>query len=198
MIEILVLYYSRTGAVAKLAEYIAEGINAEQGVRAKVRTVAPVVADIQGTLNSVPDDGPLYCDLDDLRNCDGLMLGSPTRFGNMAAPLKHFIDSTGALWASGDLIGKPASVFTSSSSLHGGNESTLLSMMLPLLHHGMLIQGIPYSEAGLHSTRAGGSPYGASHISFGNNQGPEINEQEIALAKSSGRRMARLVKRMVG
>lgn len=196
MKEILVLYYSRTGAVARLAEYIAAAVNAVEGVSARIRTVPPVTADIAGNVQAVPNDGPLFCELDDLRNCDGLILGSPTRFGNMAAPLKHFIDSTSALWASGSLIGKPASVFTSSSSMHGGNESTLLSMILPLLHHGMLIQGLPYSEAALHSTTSGGTPYGASHVSHGNGQDVQISDHEQELAKATGRRMAQLVKNL--
>ncbi len=198
MLEVLILYYSRYGAVAKLAEEMASSVNSVAGVSAKVRTVPPVVVDVQGADDqragdSVPDQGPLYCELEDLRACDGLLLGSPTRFGNMAAPLKHFLDSTSTLWVSGDLIGKPASVFTSTSSLHGGNESTLLTMMVPLLHHGMLLQGIPYSEAALHSTRSGGGPYGATHVSFGDSA-PALTTEEIAAARAAGERMARLVK----
>lgn len=200
MAEVLVLYYSRTGAVARLAEVMAAAINSISGVEAKVRTVPPVVADIdaniEGCGEAVPSSGPLYCELDDLRGCDGLLLGSPTRFGNMAAPLKHFLDQTGSLWASGDLIGKPAGVFTSSSSLHGGNESTLLTMMLPLLHHGMLVQGVPYSEAALHSTKSGGTPYGATHVSFNNSGEVRLSEQEESIAEASGTNMAKIVRKL--
>lgn len=196
MAEVLVLYYSRTGAVARLAEVMAAAINSIPGVEAKVRTVPPVVADIEGSGEAVPTNGPLYCELDDLRNCDGLLLGSPTRFGNMAAPLKHFLDQTGSLWASGDLIGKPAGVFTSSSSLHGGNESTLLTMMLPLLHHGMLVQGVPYSEAALHITKGGGTPYGATHVSFNKSGEVRLSEEEESIAAASGRNIAKLVLRL--
>ena len=183
---VLVLYYSRTGAVARLAQAIAHGVESA-GMRACLRTVAPVSAAHEATAPPVPDAGPPYCTLDELAGCSALALGSPTRFGNMAAPLKYFIDQTSAQWMAGSLIGKPAAVFTSTSSLHGGQESTLLSMMLPLLHHGMLITGIPYSEKGLLATRGGGSPYGASHFA-GTDNVIEPDDDERRLARALGAR----------
>ncbi|MBD8525544.1 NAD(P)H:quinone oxidoreductase [Pseudomarimonas arenosa] len=195
MNEVLILYYSRGGSVEALARQIARGVESVEGVCARLRTVpaiGPVNAERQA---AVPEDGAPYVDRRDLAECSGLVLGSPTRFGNMAAALKQFLDSTGAEWASGTLIGKPASVFCSTASLHGGQESTLLSMMLPLLHHGMLIVGLPYSEPGLNATRSGGGPYGVSHFA-GQADDPTLSADEIALARAQGRRMAELVRRL--
>lgn len=196
---ILVLYYSRYGATEKLAKLIARGIEsvslADRTISARIRSVAPVSANHLATAEPVPDKGAIYCSDDDLRYCSGLAMGSPTRFGNMAAAMKHFLDGTGALWASGALIDKPACTFTSSSSLHGGQESTLLSMMLPLLHHGMLYCGIPYSEAALSKTKTGGTPYGASHVAGSDNQA-EISEEESALCLALGKRLAELTLRL--
>lgn len=192
---ILVLYYSRHGATAAMAEQIALGVNAVSGQRAMVRTVPAVSDNIeQPAQAAIPEQGPLYCSEDDLRECSGLIIGSPTRFGNMAAPLKYFIDSTSSLWLSGDLIDKPAAAFTSTSSMHGGNESTLLTMLLPLLHHGMITLGLPYSEAALHTTRSGGTPYGASHIA-GQDNAP-LSHEEIALCKALGERVAKVALRL--
>ncbi|MDA8962663.1 NAD(P)H:quinone oxidoreductase [Pseudomonadales bacterium] len=191
---ILVLYYSRNGATAQMAEHIAAGVNQVSGQRALVRTVPPVSNNIGKEAQAeIPDNGPLYCTEDDLRNCSGLILGSPTRFGNMAAPLKYFIDSTSSLWLNGDLIDKPAAVFTSTSSMHGGNESTLLSMLLPLMHHGMVAVGIPYSHAALHQTQTGGTPYGASHVA-GADGTLAISNDEVSLCKALGERVATLAK----
>jgi NAD(P)H dehydrogenase (quinone) len=196
MPEILVLYYSRYGSVAKMARQVARGIDSVDGCRARLRTVPPVSAQCEAVADPVPDEGPPYASHDDLRECAGLALGSPTRFGNMAAALKYFLDGSGDLWVSGSLIGKPAAVFTSTSSLHGGQESTLLSMMLPLLHHGMLITGLPYSEPALSSTESGGTPYGASHVA-----GPESNrdltDAEKQLCQALGQRLATLCARLV-
>ena len=189
---ILVLYYSRNGSTAKMAEHIAAGINQVAGLRALVRTVAPVSDNIDNQSQpDIPDSGPLYCTEEDLRHCSGLVMGSPTRFGNMAAPLKYFIDSTTSLWLSGDLIDKPAAVFTSTSSMHGGNEATLLTMLLPLLHQGMVAVGIPYSEPALHTTSTGGTPYGASHVA-GADSGVNISDEEISLCKALGERVAKI------
>jgi NAD(P)H dehydrogenase (quinone) len=193
--EILVLYYSRNGSVRELANLIARGIESVAGQTARIRTVPPVAPTHDPEARSVPQSGAPYCTLDDLRDCAGLALGSPTRFGNMAAPLKHFLDSTGAMWASGDLVGKPAVVFTSTTSLHGGQETTLISMMLPLLHHGMLLLGIPYTEPGLYRTRSGGSPYGASHFAGSDGDQP-ITEDEKALCQALGRRLAETVRKL--
>lgn len=186
---ILILYYSRHGATKQLAEQIALGVETVTGIEARLRTVPPVTTTIDTQDNSIPEHGDLYVEKEDLRHCAGLALGSPTRFGNMAAPLKYFLDSTSELWLSGALENKPGAVFTSTSSLHGGQETTLLSMMLPLLHHGMLVLGIPYSNEELHTTRSGGSPYGASHISFGDNDAP-LTHEEKQLAKQLGKRLA--------
>lgn len=191
MAEILVLYYSRGGSVARLARHVARGIGEVDGMTARVRTVPPVAAVTQVSAPPVPDAGAPYAESRDLGECAGLLLGSPTRFGNMAAPLKHFIDGLGAEWASGVLVGKPAGVFTSTASQHGGNESTLLSMMLPLLHHGCVVAGIPYSEPALHRTREGGTPYGASHVS-GSDDDPQPSDDEALLARALGRRIAAL------
>lgn len=189
MPEILVLYYSRNGAVAALARQIARGIEEVAGMSARLRTVPPVAPITQTAAQPVPDDGAPYVDRQDLVECAGLILGSPTRFGNMAAPLKHFIDGLGAEWASGTLVGKPAAVFTSTATMHGGQESTLLSMLLPLLHHGMLLVGIPYTEPALTSTRSGGTPYGASHVAGAQDDLP-LTEDEKVLARVLGRRVA--------
>ena len=183
---ILILYYSRNGHVKMLAEQLAQGVEMA-GIEARLRTVPSVSAEVEATAESIPEKGDLYCTQEDLANCNGLLLGSPTRFGNMAAPLKYFLDNTGSLWASGALIGKPAGVFTSSSSIHGGQETTLLSMMIPLIHHGMLIAGIPYSESALSSTQKGGTPYGASHV-----EANQLTPDEQAICQSQGKRIASL------
>jgi NAD(P)H dehydrogenase (quinone) len=188
---VLVLYHSRQGSTATLAQHIARGVERVIGVAARLRTVPEISANCEQTEDDIPADGPLYCTLEDLRDCAGLIMGSPTRFGNMAAPLKYFIDQTSTLWLSGAMIDKPAAVFTSSSSLHGGQESTLLSMLFPLLHHGMIIVGIPYNETGLMSTASGGTPYGASHWA-GNDNMREVDEVEMGLCRALGQRVARL------
>jgi NAD(P)H dehydrogenase (quinone) len=188
---VLVLYYSRQGATASMAQHIARGVELVPGVAARLRTVPAVSATCEQTAEDIPATGPLYCELADLRDCAGLVMGSPTRFGNMAAPLKYFVDQTSALWLSGAMIDKPAAVFTSTSSLHGGQESTLLSMLLPLLHHGMIIAGLPYSEAGLMTTTSGGTPYGASHWAGSDNK-RAVDEVEAALCRALGQRIARL------
>ncbi|MBT6124322.1 MAG: NAD(P)H:quinone oxidoreductase [Halieaceae bacterium] len=188
---ILVLYYSRGGATAEMAQQVARGVQQISGVEARLRTVPPVSANCEKTEDEIPDDGPLYCEPDDLRDCAGLVMGSPTRFGNMAAPLKYFVDQSSSLWLSGAMIDKPAAVFTSTSSLHGGQESTLLSMMLPLLHQGMLVVGLPYSEAGLMSTESGGTPYGASHWAGADNI-RRVDANEALLCQALGKRVARL------
>jgi NAD(P)H dehydrogenase (quinone) len=190
MSDVLVLYYSRKGATAEMAQLIARGIEEVPGAQARLRTVPPVSTVRETTADDIPADGPPYASHDDLRQCIGLVLGSPTRFGNMAAPLKYFIDSTSDLWLSSALAGKPAAVFTSTSSLHGGQESTLLSMMIPLLHHGMLITGLPYSETDLMHTTTGGTPYGASHVAGSNNKRP-LSDEEKRLCKALGKRVAR-------
>ena len=188
---VLVLYYSRHGATETMARHVARGVELTEGVRALVRTVPAISANCEQTEEEIPAEGPLYCELDDLRHCSGLVMGSPTRFGNMAAPLKYFLDQTSGLWLSGAMIDKPAAVFTSTSSMHGGQESTLLSMMLPLLHHGMVIAGLPYSEPGLMSSTSGGTPYGASHWA-GEDNARKVDEAEISLCKALGNRVARL------
>lgn len=195
MSEILILYYSRGGSVARLARQIARGVEEVDGLSARLRTVPPVAVVTQTAAPPVPDDGAPYVEKHDLAECAGLILGSPTRFGNMAAPLKHFIDTLSAEWASGTLAGKPAAVFTSTASQHGGQESTLLSMLLPLLHHGMLITGIPFTEPRLSSTRTGGTPYGASHVA-GAQDDPEPSEDEQHLARALGRRVADIARRL--
>jgi NAD(P)H dehydrogenase (quinone) len=188
---VLVLYYSRQGATAAMAQQVARGVVQVPGISARLRTVPAISANCEQTEEEIPADGPLYCELSDLRDCAGLVLGSPTRFGNMAAPLKYFLDQTSSLWLSGAMIDKPAAVFTSTSSLHGGQESTLLSMMLPLLHHGMVIAGLPYSEAGLMSTTSGGTPYGASHWGGSDNR-RALDDVEATLCRALGQRVARL------
>ncbi|WP_115708052.1 NAD(P)H:quinone oxidoreductase [Legionella sainthelensi] len=187
---ILVLYYSRSGSVAQLAQYVARGVAHVTGIEARLRTVPPVSATCEAVDKVVPDTGAPYATLDDLRYCHGLALGSPTRFGNMAASMKYFLDSTSSLWLAGDLVGKPACVFSSSASMHGGQETTLLSMMLPLLHHGMILVGLPYSEPALNDTISGGTPYGATHVSGVANDRP-LSQDEINLAKHLGERLAR-------
>ena len=188
---ILVLYYSRHGATATMAQQIARGAELVPGMTARLRTVPPVSANCEQTEEDIPADGPLYCELDDLRDCGGLVMGSPTRFGNMASPLKYFLDQTSSLWLSGAMIDKPAAVFTSTSSMHGGQESTLLTMLLPLLHHGMVIAGLPYSESGLMTTASGGTPYGASHWA-GHDNNRAVDEGEASLCRALGKRVARL------
>nr|WP_320134826.1 NAD(P)H:quinone oxidoreductase [uncultured Amphritea sp.] len=187
---VLVLYYSRQGATRAMAGLIAQGIE-QSGIEARLRTVPAISANCEATEDSIPENGDLYCSEADLAHCCGLALGSPTRFGNMAAPLKYFIDSTSNLWLNGTLIDKPAAVFSSSSSLHGGQESTLLSMMLPLLHHGMVICGLPYSEAGLISTTSGGTPYGVTHLA-GQQSNRPVDDTEAALCLAQGKRLGRL------
>lgn len=194
MPDILILYYSRNGAVAQLARQVARGVE-EAGATARLRTVPPVTAVTLPQAAAVPDDGPPYVDRKDLAECAGLLLGSPTRFGNMAAPLKHFLDGLGADWVSGTLVGKPAGVFTSTSTMHGGQESTLLSMMLPLLHHGAVIVGIPFSEPLLNSTTSGGTPYGASHLS-GLDGTRALTDDEKQLARALGKRVADIAARL--
>jgi NAD(P)H dehydrogenase (quinone) len=195
MNEILVLYYSRQGSTAALARQICRGVETVSGMQARLRTVAPVAATTERPDRPVPDDGPPYASHDDLVQCCGLILGSPTRFGNMAAPVKFFLDGTSALWLSGALVGKPAAVFTSTQTLHGGQESTLLSMMVPLLHHGMYLVGLPFNERGLTDTRSGGTPYGASHVAVTSGHG-ELSEMEGELARALGRRVAALADRL--
>ena len=191
MIEILVLYYSRYGATADMARRIARGIEEIPGCQARLRTVPAVSTVCEAVADDIPAEGPPYAALDDLRDCAGLALGSPTRFGNMAAPLKYFIDTTSSLWLSGALAGKPAAVFTSTSSLHGGQESTLLSMMLPLLHHGMLLLGLPYSESALLTTTGGGTPYGPTHTAGTDSKRP-LTREEKDLCRALGKRIAQV------
>jgi NAD(P)H dehydrogenase (quinone) len=191
MTEILVLYYSRKGSTAELARQVCRGIEGVPGAVAKLRTVPPVSAESEGPAKPIPPNGPPYATLEDLRQADGLILGSPTRFGNMAAPLKYFLDCTSSLWVSGALAGKPAGVFTSTQTIHGGQEATLLSMMLPLLHHGMYLVGLPYTERALNETAGGGTPYGASHVA-GPLDEPALTEHERALAQALGKRVAAL------
>lgn len=188
---VLILYYSRTNSVKQLAQYIGRGVERIEGIEARLRTVPPVSTTCEAVDNVVPDTGAPYASLDDLKNCAGLALGSPTRFGNMAAPMKYFLDGTSSLWLAGDLVNKPACVFSSSASMHGGQETTLLSMMLPLLHHGMLLLGSPYTEPALNSTQTGGTPYGVTHVSGLSNDLP-LSEDEISLAKHSGERLGRV------
>lgn len=190
---ILVLYYSRNGSTQAMAMQIARGIESA-GMQARIRTVPAVSPNNQASEAEVPDSGAVYCSQEDLMHCAGLVLGSPTRFGNMAAPLKYFIDGSSDIWLNGNLIDKPAAAFTSTSSLHGGQETTLLSMMLPLLHQGMVFAGIPYSEAALHKTRSGGTPYGASHVAHDGEV--KLSDDEIHLCKVLGQRIARLASRL--
>ena len=195
MPEVLILYYSRGGAVAKLARQIARGVEEVDGMTARLRTVPPVAPVTTQAAPPEPEDGAPYVRKSDLAQCHALILGSPTRFGNMAAPLKHFLDTTAAEWASGTLIGKPGAAFTSTATQHGGQESTLLSMLLPLLHHGLVIVGLPYSEPALTSTQTGGSPYGASHVAGPNDDRP-LSEDEKTLARALGRRVADITRKL--
>jgi len=194
MTEILVLYYSAHGSVREMAQLVARGVN-QSGAVARLRSVPPVAPRTQVAEPPVPDDGAPYVELADLEACAGLVLGSPTRFGNMAAPMKHFLDTTGALWAKGALVGKPAGVFTSTASLHGGQETTLTSMMLPLLHHGMLIVGLPYTLPEVNHTASGGTPYGASHWAGANDDKP-LTDEERALCIALGKRVAETAKKV--
>jgi NAD(P)H dehydrogenase (quinone) len=189
MTEILVLYYSQGGAVRDMAQSIARGIEGVDGAKARIRTVPKVSANCEATEPEVPTSGAPYVELQDLEDCKGLALGSPTRFGNMAAPMKYFLDSTTSLWLKGALIGKPASVFTSSGSMHGGNETTLITMMLPLMHHGMMLLGLPYSEPSLGNTTSGGTPYGASHVGGAMDDQP-LSDDEKKLCLALGKRLA--------
>lgn len=189
---VLILYYSRHGGTAKLAEQLAIGVE-QSGMTARIRTVPAVSPNTEQTADEIPETGPLYCTQEDLAQCSGLLLGSPTRFGNMASPLRYFWDQTSPIWLSGQLIGKPAGVFVSTSTLHGGQETTLLSMMLPLMHHGMLITGIPFTEADMHDRTSSASPYGATHLAtMDKNSRSEMSQQESRLARSLGLRVAKL------
>ncbi len=189
MSYILVLYYSRYGAVKTLAQHIARGVESITGMEARIRTVPAVSPNTEATEPAIPESGAPYVTLEDLKNCAGLALGSPTRFGNMAAPMKYFLDTASSLWLNGSTIDKPAAVFTSSSSMHGGQESTLLSMMLPLFHLGFMLLGIPYSEADLNTTESGGTPYGATHVAGADNKSP-VSEEEQRLCFALGKRLA--------
>ena len=192
MTDILIVYYSRHGATAELARQAARGVAAVPGCTATVRTVPPVSAESERPVKPIPDAGAPYATLEDLRRCDGLLLGSPTRFGNMAAPLKYFLDGTSSLWLDGSLAGKPAAVFSSSQTLHGGQESTLLTMTVPLLHQGMLIVGLPFTEKAINHTRTGGTPYGATHVAGFAAQPAVLSEDEISLAQALGKRVAQV------
>jgi NAD(P)H dehydrogenase (quinone) len=198
MKDILVLYYSRHGATRELALAIAQGVDSVPGMQSRIRTVPAVSPVCEATQPAIPVDGPPYAEPHDLEECVGLALGSPTRFGNMASSLKHFLDGTTPQWLSGALAGKPACVFTSTGSMHGGQESTLLSMMLPLLHHGMLMLGIPYTESALSTTRSGGTPYGASHVAGAGARESALSAEEKALAVALGARLASTAARLTG
>ncbi len=197
MNKILVLYYSRYGATTEMAQIIARGIETHPDCQARIRTVPPVSTVCEASEDDIPAEGPPYATLDDLRECAALVLGSPTRFGNMAAPLKYFIDSTSSLWLGGELTGKPAAVFTSTSSMHGGQETTLLAMMLPLIHHGMLLMGLPYTESELISTNSGGTPYGPSHLAGSDSKRP-LSDEEKHLCTALGKRIADTTSRLSG
>ena len=194
MLDVLVLYYSRYGALREMAQWVAHGVERVAGMQARVRTVPPVSTVCEATEAQVPASGAPYCELRDLEECAGLVMGSPTRFGNMAAPMKYFLDSSGELWLRGALVAKPAAVFSSTASLHGGQETTLISMMLPLIHHGMLLLGLPYTEPGLNSTTSGGTPYGATHVA--GQQPRAIDETEKALCIALGQRVAETARRL--
>lgn len=195
MKTVLILYYSRHGSTASMAQQIARGVESVSGSEAMLRTVPEVSEVCAAVADSIPDRGAPYVTLDDLKTCDALALGSPGRFGNMAAPLKYFLEKTSSLWLSGNLNGKPAGVFTSTSSLHGGQETTLLSMMLPLLHHGMVITGLPYAETDLISTHSGGTPYGPSHVSGSDSSRP-LSDEEKRLCFALGKRLAQLAHKL--
>jgi len=197
MTEILIVYYSRNGATAELARHAARGVESVAGCTAKLRTVPPVSAESERPVKPVPDSGAPFATLEDLRRCDGLLLGSPTRFGNMAAPLKYFLDGTSALWLDGTLAGKPFGLLSSTQTLHGGQETTLLSMALPLIHHGMLLVGIPFTERGLNQTRTGGTPYGATHVAGLATQPGTLSEDEVTLAQALGKRVAEVTATLV-
>jgi len=197
MSDILVLYYSRNGATHEMAQLVSRGIEEVPGAQARLRTVPPVSTICEATADDIPAEGPPYATHDDLRECIGLVLGSPTRFGNIASPLKYFFDGTSDLWLSGALAGKPAAVFTSTSSMHGGQESTLLSMALPLIHHGMLFTGLPYSETDLMHTSTGGTPYGASHLA-GDDSKRALSDEEKRLCKALGKRVAEAAVKLQG
>jgi len=197
MAQILILYYSVGGSVRRMAELVGEGVERVSGAEALLRTVPEVAPATQAAAPAVPPAGAPYCELKDLASCAGLALGSPTRFGNMAAPLKHFLDGTSAHWLKGTLAGKPACVFTSAASMHGGQETTLLSMMLPLLHHGMLIVGLPYTQAELNATRTGGTPYGPSHFAGVADDQP-VSDAERALCIAQGKRLAEMALKLRG
>lgn len=192
---VLVLYYSHNGSTAKMARLIAEGIE-QAGLEARLRTVPKVSPETRASALEVPETGAIYCSEEDLKNCAALVLGSPTRFGNMAAPMKYFIDGTSSLWLAGNLSGKPAAVFTTTASLHGGQESTLLSMQLPLLHHGMLLVGLPYTESALTETRGGGTPYGASHLAGSDGARP-LDAHESTLCRALGKRVATITRQLL-
>lgn len=196
MSDILVLYFSRTGATQAMAELIAHGIESVEGMHARIRTVPPVSPESEASRDPVPTKGPAYVTREDLKECVGVALGSPTRFGNMAAPMKYFWDTTASEWFSGALAGKPACVFTSTASMHGGQETTLISMMLPLLHHGMLMVGIPFTEAALTETQTGGTPYGASHLAGPNSDKP-LSPHEQKLCVAQGVRLAQIAKKLL-
>jgi NAD(P)H dehydrogenase (quinone) len=197
MIDILVLYYSRHGATEALAREVSQGVDSLKGTAARLRTVPAVSFVTESVQDSVPSSGPPYVATDDLKECAGMLMGSPTRFGNMAAPLKYFLDSTGSEWLGGVLVGKPAGLFTSTSTLHGGQETTPLSMMLPLLHHGMLIVGLPYTESGLSTTTTGGSPYGAGHVTW-SRDADALSDEEKKLARALGARVAGVALKLAG
>lgn len=194
-VEILVVYFSRTGTTAELARQVCRGVESVAGARARLRSVPPVSADNERPVTAVPETGAPFATMDDLRETDGLAMGSPTRFGNMAAPMKHYVDQSSALWAQGALVDKPAVVFTSTQSMHGGQEATLLSMMMPLLHQGMIVMGLPYTEAALSTTRSGGTPYGASHVAAVAPDG-HLSEDEAQLARALGARVAGVALRL--
>jgi len=196
MAEILILFYSRFGAVREMAQYMARGVEELNNATAKLRTVPPVSTVCEATEDEIPQKGAPYATLEDLQNCDGLILGSPTRFGNMAAPMKYLLDSTSPLWLSGKLSGKPAAVFSSTSSLHGGQETTLLSMMLPLMHHGMIMVGLPYTEPALMNTKSGGTPYGATHVAGIDSKNP-LTEDEKQLCIAMGKRIATIALKLI-
>lgn len=193
---VLVLFYSRYGAIAEMANHIARGVTCVNGIEARVRTVPRVSTVCESTEDEIPNEGPPYATIEDIRDCAGLVMGSPTRFGNMAAPLKYFIDGLSPLWLSGALVDKPAAVFSSTASLHGGQETTLLSMMLPLFHQGMVLVGLPYTEVELLTTKSGGTPYGATHVAGDESKNP-INEEEKSLCTALGKRVAEIAIRML-
>ena len=195
MATVLVLYYSRYGAVKQMAQHIARGIESVSGMEACIRTVPAVSPNTEASEPSVPDSGAPYATLEDLKNCDGLALGSPTRFGNMAAPMKYFLDGTSSLWLSGSLVNKPATVFCSASSKHGGQETTLVSMMIPLLHLGFMVLGIPYTEPDLNTTQSGGTPYGATHWTGHHGKNP-ISDEEQRLCFAMGKRLAEIAAKL--